>query len=111
MIVRYLFGCTGQTVAITTAIVGGLVLAVMSEPAHAISTGEAIGMEVGTVGVGAATGFSAAPAPRYYAPPAYAQPAQPYAQPVQTHVPPATTYGPALNGSCGHAGDGRYYPC
>jgi hypothetical protein len=113
MILGNILGRTGRAIAITTAVIGGLGLAAALQPAHAISTGEAVGIGVGAAVVGAAVGSAAAPAPGYYPPPAYAQPAPVYGQPAYAPGPvygqPA--YAPAPGGSCWSASQGRYYPC
>jgi hypothetical protein len=99
-----ILGRTGRTLALATAIVGGIGLTVTSTPAHAISTGEAVGIGVGAAAVGAAVGASAA-SPGYYAPaPVYSAPAPAYYQ-------PNPGYGPGPSGTCWSPSYGRYVPC
>jgi hypothetical protein len=93
----------GRTLALTTAIVGTIGLIGAPKPAHAISTGEAVGIGVGAAAVGAAVGAATAPAPAYA--PGYYAPAPGY------YTQPAPAYGPAPGGSCWSPTDGRYYPC
>jgi hypothetical protein len=100
-------GRMGRTLALATAIVGGIGLTLASQPAHAISTGEAVGIGVGAAAVGAAVGAGAASGPGYYAPaPAY--PA--YGAPAPAYYGPGPGYGPAP-GSCWSPAYGRYMPC
>jgi hypothetical protein len=99
-----MLGRTGRTLALATALVGGIGFALSATPAHAISTGEAVGIGVGAAAIGAAVGASTAPA--YYAPaPVYSAPPPP------AYYQPAPGYGPGPSGSCWNPSYGRYTPC
>jgi hypothetical protein len=94
---------TGRTLALTVAIVSGIGLTLASMPAHAVSTGEAVGIGLGAAAVGAAVGASANPG--YYAP------APVYAAPPPAYYPAAPVYGPGPAPRCWNPAYGRYTPC
>lgn len=103
MTLRNLFGRTGRTLAVSAALLGAVGLTVTPKPAHALSTGAAVGIGLGALAVGTALG--AASNPYYNGYPAY------YGYPA-----PAPYYGPAYYGygpshSCWNPYYGRYYPC
>jgi hypothetical protein len=103
-------GRTGRTLALATAIVGGIGLTLASSPAHAISTGEAVGIGVGAAAVGAAVGAAASPG--YYAPaPAYPAPVYGAPAPAYYQQAPGYGYGPGPSGSCWNPSYGRYTSC
>lgn len=86
-------GKTGRGLALATALVAGLAFTAAPQPAHALSTGAAVGLGLGAFALGTALG--AAPyyggyygyggyGYPYYAPPA---PAYPYAYPSYGYYP------------------------
>jgi hypothetical protein len=77
-------GKLGRGVALATAVIAGVAFTTAPQPAHALSTGAAVGLGLGAFALGSAIG--AAPyyggyygSPYGYYPPAY--PAYPYAAP------------------------------
>lgn len=105
MTLRNLFGRTGRTLAVSAALLGAVGLTVTPKPAHALSTGAAVGIGLGALAVGTALG--AASNPYYNGYPGY------YGYPAPA---PAPYYGPAYYGygpshSCWNPYYGRYYPC
>jgi hypothetical protein len=79
-------GRIGRTLALSTALVAAVGVTTVSQPAHALGTGAAVGIGLGAFAVGSALG-AAATSP-YYGYPYYGYPANYY-------YPPAPAYYPA----------------
>ena|SRR5829696_6752596 len=99
------FGGIARRLAAAAAIGGAVVAISAPQPAHAIDTGAAVGIGLGSFALGTALGAGAAANPYYGGYPyGYAAPAPAYA------YPPAPVYYPAQR-SCWDPYYRRYYAC
>ena len=105
MTLTTLLGRTGRTLAFATAVVGGITMTATPQPAHALSTGAAVGIGLGALAVGTALG--AASNPYYYGYPGYYGYAPAYYPPAPAYY----GYAPGPAHSCWSPYYGRYYPC
>ena len=95
---------TGRGLAIAAAILAAVGLTAAPRPAHALSTGAAVGLGLGSFALGTAVGASANP---YYNPyGSYYAPGTAYA-PAPAYYPPSTYQ----QRSCWDGYYRRYYPC
>jgi hypothetical protein len=98
---------TGRGLAIGAAILAAVGLTAAPRPAHALGTGAAVGLGLGSFALGTAIG--AAANPYYYPYYPYAYPYRYYYYPpAPAYYPPAVTYQPR---SCWNPSYGGYYPC
>jgi hypothetical protein len=99
---------TGRSLVIGAAVLAAVGLAA-PRPAHALSTGAAVGLGLGAFALGSAVGASANP---YYYPynPYYPYPYYPYSYypTAPAYYPPAAAYQPRR---CWNPSYGGYYAC
>ena len=92
-----------RSLAVIVAVTGLLAAAAPTQPAHALDTGAAVGIGLGSFALGTALGAAANPYYRPYYPYGYY-----YAAPAY-YPPPAPYYPPAR--SCWDPYGARYYAC
>ena len=105
MSVGNLLGRTGRRLAIGAAILAGVGLTAVPQPAHALSPAAGVGIGLGAFAAGTALGAAANP---YYNPYYYSYPYGSYYPPAPAYYPAAPYYQPR---SCWDPYYRRYYTC
>ena len=104
MTLRNLVARSGQGMALGAAILAAVGLTAVPRPAHALSTGAAVGLGLGSFALGTAVGAAANP---YYNP--YYYPYGYYYAPGPVYAPAPAYYPPTR--SCWDPYYRRYYAC
>ena len=106
MSIRSLVAGASRKLALTAAVLVAAATVAPTQPAHALDTGAAVGIGLGSFALGSALGAASNPYYRpYYYPYGYYAPA-----PAPAYYPPPAAYYPPAR-SCWDSYYGRYYAC